>query len=277
MAPRFPAASVVERRLHALETQWPGPEHWQQRHFAAAERIYLALWQALAPVYAAALHAEVLDWPRSVAAQQAALHCLLETSHLRQAWRSYSASQAAGRHALAEPTDEAWHQALRDSAIPMREIPLYQGFLRVSCQQMVCLPESVWQSLHGPADAYRPQAVDAATVDRFAVRLARVFNRPAWAVMDGEPSGFPSEPVVWPVHAPGLTTPMSGHGMRDRQTQESSAGPTVHTQDLVAPEWRYEGFYGALRLVDASAMPWRLVVLAPLHFVRRLAPLTDKE
>lgn len=270
------AAQAVKPRLQALEAEMPGPALWQQRYFAAAERIYFALWQALAPVYAAALHAQVIGWPDTIAAQQAALHQLLEISPLRHAWRDYAANCAPGGGDDADW--QALEQRLRDSASPLREIPLYQGFMRVSCQQLVCLPEPEWLHLQQADGRYAPAAVDAGTVDQLACQVARVFNAPAWTVHADDDANGVREPVVWNTSLGGLTTPINSHGMRDRWEQEAGRGTVVQPPTgMVAPHWRYEGFYGQLRVVLADGAVWRVVVLAPLHCVRRLAFVSGQE
>lgn len=265
------AAQAVKPRLQALEAEMPGPALWQQRHFAAAERIYFALWQALAPVYAAALQAEVLDWPGTIATQQAALHQWLEISPLRQAWRDYAAACAPGGGADADHR-QVLEQRMRESAAPLREIPLYQGFMRVSCQQLVCLPEPVWQGLQQPGFPYAPAGVDVGTVERLALRVARVFNAPAWMASGGDADSAVREPVVWATSPAGLTAPMNSHGLRDRWEQDGRASTAAPPADaMVAPHWRYEGFYGLLRVALEDGATWRVAVLAPLHCVRRLA------
>ena len=168
-------------------------------------------------------------------------------------------------------------------------MPLYLSSIRASCQQLVCLPVDQWQVLHthsahantdadADADAdqttaqvYRPHTVHTPTVDRLAQRLALVFNAPPCvdvALLQENPGW--QEPVIWDTDAGTLTNPNSCHGMRDRWEHGWQGEVVPLPDDAVRPEWRYEGFYGQLRVTLEDSTPWLVTVLAPLHFVRHL-------
>lgn len=275
----------AESQLQAIEQEMPGAELWQQRHFAAAERIYLPLWSAMCSIYEKAFAAtdsadsilsavRTMRWPSSVEEHQLALGQLLQESQLRKAWRDYATSMVSPTNSPAQ--QEQLEQRVRDSAAPLREIPLYQGVMRISCQQLVCMPESIWQSLHEPNAGYTPAAVDMAIVDSIAQRIARVFNTPWWSSSGSHESVDEAEAIVWRTNAQGLTAPINSHGIRDRWDSESRGiGVKQSSTKIAFPHWRYEGFYGEFRLGLSHGEPWRVAVLAPLHFVRRLAIYTQ--
>ncbi|HRK37432.1 MAG TPA: hypothetical protein PK347_03515 [Burkholderiaceae bacterium] len=299
IAPLFPNMGSTAAHLQALEARFPDdadwhPGHakpWLQRYFVAAETLYLPIWSALAPVYAAALaqsvgpdHAplavQVEHWPATLAGQQQALHRLLHTSRLRQAWRAYM--QCFGAAQPDPAAKERAQQLARESSAPLREVPLHLSSIRASCQQLVCLPVDQWQALHtqsADADAdkattqvYRPHTVHTPTVDRLAQRVAQVFNAPPCVdvALLQETPGW-QEPVIWDTDAGTLTNPNSCHGMRDRWEHGWQGEVVPLPSDAVHPEWRYEGFYGQLRVTLEDGTPWLVTVLAPLHFVRHLA------
>lgn len=285
LAPLFPDVHDTEARLQAIEAALPGDEHWMLRHMRAVEGIYFPLWQAMAPAYVATLAAPfgadaanltvcVESWSATVAEQQQSLHFLLAQSRLRQSWRDYAHwfvddycktnDQAA--KAAAE-------QVFRQSSAPLREIPLYMGYMRLSCQQLVCLPLHEWQALHDEKQSFAPpQAVDTAVVERLATRVAQVFNSPPLVdvelLRDGQAW---DEPVVWTTNAGQLTGGMDCHGMRDRWEHGWRGEEQPLPPDAPAPHWRYEGFCGHLRVTLESGQEWVVSVLAPAHFVRRLA------
>lgn len=272
---------TVEAHLQAIDMEMPGSEFWQHRYFAAAERIYLPLWQAMGPIYLHALTAptaeetqipevQIVRWPGSIEDHQSALNQLLNASHLRRPWRDFS------EHYDADPKNSsdlvALEHNLRISAAALREIPIYQGDMRVSCQQMVCMPDSVWQAIHKLDATYLPAPIDCAVVDDLAQRVARIFNVPIGKSFTELISRELSDTVVWNTSPAGLTSPINSHGIRDRWESEwhcSAKQPEI--SELVAQHWRYEGFYGELEVVHSSGEPWRVAILAPLHFVRRLA------
>lgn len=288
LAPLFPDVSGTEARLQALQPIYPAEYQWQHRHFVAAQTICLPLWQALAPAYVATLAqtfgddatplaVRVVHWPETVAEHQQALHRLLAESRLRDGWHTYARWFDEVHCRLNDPRQkQAAEQAFRQTSVPLREIPLYQSFIRASCQQLVCLPVDQWHALHqrtpdSPSD-YCPQDVDAATVDRLATRMAQVFNSPPLvdvALLQDNPSWH--EPVVWPTNAGQLTGKIDCHGMHDR-CEHSWRGETEPLPpDAAYSEWRYEGFYGQLQVTLETGAEWLVTVLAPQHFVRRLA------
>ena len=188
LAPLFPDVSDTEARLQALQTLYPAEHQWQPRHFVAAQSIYRPLWQALAPAYvatlaqtfgddAAPLAVRVVHWPETVAEHQQALHRLMAESRLRDGWHAYARWFEEVHCHINDPLQkQAAERAFRQTSVPLREIPLYQSFIRASCQQLVCLPVDQWQALHqrtpNSPSGYRPQDVNAATVNR----LAQVLN-----------------------------------------------------------------------------------------------------
>lgn len=285
LAPLFPDVSDTEARLQAIERDLPEREDHRQRHFRAAEEIYFPLWQVLGPAYAATLatpfgsdaarlQVHVEDWPTTLEMQQSRLHGLLEQSRLRQAWRDYAGLlDLAYYRATNRAQQDADQAACRSSYKPLREVPLYMGLMRMACQQLVCLPKAQWQALSNPSLPYLPQQVDETTVERLATRVARVFNTPPLVNVDllKECGGWDG-PVVWTVSSDNLTQPMSGHGMRDCCEVEGWRGDTQPMPaDAVAPHWRYEGFYGQLRVTLENGDDWIVAVLAPIHFLRRLS------
>lgn len=291
LAPLFPDVSDTERRLQALAADFRDHtggggegEDWQRLHYLAAEAIYLPLWRALAPAYVAALstpcgddsehlQVEVETWPDTVEEHQQHLKALLEQSRLCQAWRDYARFFDAD-HASASDAEEqdAAEQRFRRSNAPLREIPLYQSSMRVSCQQLVCLPVAQWQALHDPSLQYEPASVDAQVVVQLATRIAQVFNAPPFVDADllRESCGW-SEPVVWAASPGQLTEPTNSHGIRDRCAHGWRGDFQPMADDAVAPHWRYEGFFGRLRVTRENGEDWTVAVLAPLHFVQRMA------
>lgn len=235
-------------------------------------------WLDMAPVYAAILGAEgnvqddglslsasIADWPDSFAAQQAALLRLLDTSPLRWAWRQLADWMCNNPDWPADKERTAALQAaFADSAKPLREIPLYQGYLRNSCQQIVCLPESQWQALFDPARDYRPQAVDEAIVQALALRIARVLNEPCRATDAATPPWC----EVWGTNPRSLVVARDMHGMTDRCFDEYLR--LIDHPPGQTPSWRFLGHYGHLRVDGAEGIggePWHVVILAPQHFL----------
>lgn len=289
MAPLFPDLQEAAVRLHALEHASPGNDDWEvmfARQFEAGEHILLPLWKHMGPVYAAALSAPfdgdpgslmtvVEDWPDTLEAQQKSLHQLLGESKLRQAWRGYcgwiSPQRAfytdGQRRVLAEIERE-----MRDANAPLREIPLYHAIYRSSCQQLVCMPVAMWNSLYAN-QPYEPQLIDQHTVDRLSRRVAQVFNAPP--VTDESLRTLPPswrEAIVWGQSAEGLTTHINSHGMCDRveDVEGRPAGVPVKPELTTFPQWRYVGFGGQIRVTLESGEDWYVTVLAPLHFLRHL-------
>lgn len=240
---------------------------------------HLIYWRQLAPLYAMALQdgaaaedrfviqAECLDWPDSFDAQQQALLRLLDTSRLRQAWRTYCDWQHTHPdwHTPAQQTQrEALDARCHAGNLPLREIPLYRGYIRCSCQQIVCLPEPQWQALFAPEDRYDPGNIDGEIVDCLAHRIARVFNEPA-----PEPgAAFHGWHEVWPASARGLTVSRDAHGISDRLFDQYLR-PIEHPADCM-PTWRFDGYYGLLKVTGVGEEPWYLAVLAPGHFLEHL-------
>lgn len=285
MSPSFPDVSKTAVMLRAPEYALAGDEHWQKKYFRAAEEIYFPLWQALAPVYAAALARSVgadrgklvtvvADWPSTLELQQQRLNSLLQEGKLRQAWRDYGMTYGED---FLRKNDHSQIKAARliyeDCKEPMREVPLYQEMFRTSCQQLVCMPVVNWQSLYEPSKTYDPQMIEPATVDRLATRIAHVFNAPPLVdVSLLRQSMSWNEPIVWDTNASALTKPINSHGMRDRWEADGWLGEIEQpSADIVAPQWRYEGFYGQVRVTLESGEDWYVTILAPMHFVRHLA------
>lgn len=289
IAPLFPDLREPAAQLMALENASPGNDDWNtmlDRHYKAGDRIYLPLWQALAPAYAAALAAPfdndpgvlktvVEDWPNTLKTQQKSLHQLLAESKLRQTWRGYCgwvASQRAfytdgQRRVLTEIERE-----MREANSPLREIPLYQQHFRTSCQQLICMPVNTWSCLYSN-EKYEPYQIDHRTVDRLSRRVAQVFNAPPVTEEVSWPEATSwREAIVWGQSAQGLTTPIECHGIRDRIEDEGGrpAGTPVKRELTTYPAWRYEGFCGQIRVTLESGEDWFVTVLAPLHFLRHL-------
>lgn len=285
IAPLFPDVSDTEARLQAIERALPDREAHRQRYFRAAEDIYFPLWQALGPAYAATLATpfgadttrllvRVEDWPTDLEAHQGRLQFLLEKSRLRQAWRGYARWLYEFYLRTNDGAQKDQAQAIcRSSYKPLREIPMYMGLMRVACQQLVCLPLAQWQALSDPSLPYLPEQVDENTVERLATRVARVFNAPPLVHVDLlKACGGWDDPVVWTVSSSNLTQPLSQHGMRDRCEEDGWRGDIrAMPTDAVAPHWRYEGFYGQLRVTLENGDEWIVAVLAPIHFLRWLS------
>ena len=64
---------------------------------------------------------------------------------------------------------------------------------------------------------------------------------------------------------------INSHGMHDLCEHGWQGQFKPLPADAVHPEWRYEGFYGLLRVTPEDGADWLVAVLAPLHFVCRLA------
>jgi hypothetical protein len=284
LAPLFPDVRSTETCLQAIEAAQPGDEHWMLRHMRAVEDIYFPLWQAMAPAYvatlaapfgadAASLRVSVKSWPATVAAQQQSLHFLLTQSRLRQSWRDYARWFVDDHCKTNDQAAKAAAEAVfRQSSAPLREIPLYMGYMRVACQQLVCLPLHEWQALHDGKQTFTPQAVDSAVVERLATRVAEVFNSPPLVDVELLRDAKPwDEPVVWTTNAGQLTGEMDCHGMRDRCEHGWRGEEVPQPPDAPAPHWRYEGFCGHLCVTLENGHEWIVAVLAPVHFLRRLA------
>ena len=244
----------------------------------------LPYWQRLTPAYQQALslpfgddttplETHIEDWPESFDAQQKTLYQLFCTSKLRQSWRNYcqwTQTQPfpytdSQRSVLAELERE-----LEAGNAPIKEIPLYQWILRVSCQQVICMPVSAWESMHNHEGRYEPSQIDTATVERLATRIAQVFNAPPLVPLDflqETPSW--SEAIVWNNGQRLLTCRINSHGMHDRL--EDEYGRRQENADKLAfPEWRFEGFCGQIRVTLEDGVPWSVAVLAPSHFIRHM-------
>ena len=117
--------------------------------------------------------------------------------------------------------------------LPIVEIPLYQGYIRSSAHQLVCLPEAQWLAL--PAQnpvPYAPESIDRVTMLRIAHRIARVFNGPPIAAAGASAQGavlaleqvlarLECMPTVWSCYPATLTRAgASCHGMVDRLENE---------------------------------------------------------
>lgn len=278
--PLFPRP---ESALPPLDLRLDGASYvaaWQARSADAL----LPYWQRLAWVYGLALAmpdaddagwlaVEIEDWPADMAAQQATLQALLADGPLRAAMRRTQAGldTLAGDGDAGQAQQAALYEAERTAARPLAEIPLYAGYLRVSCQQLLCLPHADDRALADPQLPYAPEAVDTDTVARLARRIARLFNAPpvqAPADLALVPSR--AAPIVWPTSLAGLCERRASHGMADRWCDDQ--GRIRPPSDL--PAWRFDGFCGRLRVTLENGENWVLTVLAPGHFVSTLSSLT---
>lgn len=268
-----------EKSLPPLPISLNGPDYiaaWQAR----CADVLLPYWQRLAWVYGLALAmpegddahwlpVAIDDWPNDMPAQQQALQALLADGPLRAAHRCTQDELAApqGRTGDAVARLDALYAAERAAARPLAEIPLYAGYLRLSCQQLVCLPQTAQQALADPRVPYAPEAVDSAVVERLARRIARVFNAPPLqAPADLAQTPCRETPIVWRTSLAGLCERRNSHGMADRWCDE--AGQLRPPADL--PEWRFDGFCGRLRVTLENGENWVVTVLAPGHFVAAL-------
>ena len=243
---------------------------------------YLPYWQQLAPAYVAALsepHADdpgrfevvVEDWPETFEAQQTSLYQLLESSKLRQAWRSQAVWQIAQRTYMTDGQRQVLaelEREHREGSTPLTEIPLYHGFIRASCQQLICLPLADWAAMYSDNARYEPGKVDKTVVSRLAHRVARLFNAPPQS--PEQLAQVPSQHghIVWNSSLGGLTSAIDCHGMRDRLFDDYGR-PIEHDPEQV-PGWRFDGFCGQLRVTLEDGSPWYVTVLAPAHFVGNL-------
>ncbi len=253
------------------------------------ETLLLPFWQGMGPVYAAiladngsdglALACTIEDWPESFDAQQHALVRLIDESKLRLAWRSL-AQQMPHFTDGQQTVSAALEKELSDSACPMHEIPFYSQALRISCQQVICMPVSQWDAMFSQSACYEPASVDRVVVKKLATRIARVLNAPfdppykppeygndpdhPWAGrFSGTPEHTaPEQPVVCEANPRSLTTE---HCIEDRLFDEYLR-PIEHKPDQI-PSWRFDGFYGQLRVTGIGDEPWYVTVLAPAHFV----------
>lgn len=274
--PLFPRP---ESALPPLDLRLDGASYvaaWQARSADAL----LPYWQRLAWVYGLALAmpdgddahwlpVAIDDWPNDMPGQQQALQALLADGPLRAAQRRTQDELATlqGHTGDAAARLDALYAAERAAARPLAEIPLYAGYLRLSCQQLVCLPQTAQQALADPRLPYAPEAVDAAVVERLARRIARVFNAPPLqAPADLAQTPCRETPIVWRTSLAGLCERRNSHGMADRWCDE--AGQLRPPADL--PEWRFDGFCGRLRVTLENGENWVVTVLAPGHFVAAL-------
>lgn len=247
------------------------------------EQAILPYWVSLAPAYKAtlaipfgqdtsALMVEIEHWPADFHAQQADLYKLMHVSQLRESWRNLC--QWTDKQSYPYSDDQR-AQLLKlehdfsNGNRTIKEIPLYQGFIRASCQQLICMPTSTWEAMMNDG-CYEPGNVDTDTVERLATRVAQVFNTPPLAplsLMTDSPSWL--DPVVWASGQRQLTAAINQHGMRDR-LEDEYGHLRESTSNHLFPEWRFDGFYGRLRVVLENGDEWTSIVLAPRHFVRRL-------
>lgn len=261
-------------------------ESWVEYEAARRDQyvnVMLPYWQKLVPVYAAALaypfgddtgqmQISVEVCPADMDAQQNSLLRLFEESKLRMAWRSlaewYVTQQAyytdGQRKALAELKREH-----HEGSNPLAEIPLYQSYLRASCHQLICMPVSQWDAMFSQTAKYEPGQIDAKTIKRLALRIARVFNTPPLADVEflaQSPSWC--DPTVWRVSEGSLTESKSCHGMDDRLFDEYGRPHYPDTEDK--PSWRFDGFCAQIRVILEDGTPWYVTVLAPAHFVHHV-------
>jgi hypothetical protein len=150
------------------------------------------------------------------------------------------------------------------------EIPFYQGWMRASCQQVICMPVATWETMYRNDSRYEPTQIDRTTAKRLTTRLAQVFNTSPWALMEflhDSPSW--SEAIVWRNSQRGLTCSIDMHGMTDRL--EDEYGQCKDDADkMECPDWRYKGFGGQIRVTLEDGTPWYVTILAPTHFIRCL-------
>lgn len=264
---------------------WPLFPHFTPPASAEANtgNSLLDYWRQLAPVYVAALRepdaegeapssVSIEDWPTDISGQQAALTALLTDSKLCAPWREqqrgYARWTKLGTEDGAE-RDDRLEQAHVTGSRPLAEIPVYEDWIRCSCQQLVCLPESQWQALFDADAHYDPAEVCADTVNRLATRIARAFNFPPQAPSDVCFRAADS-PVVWDTSLRGLTCRIDNHGMGDRLAH------ALHGDTSTGDEPRYSGFYGRLRVTLPDGDIWTVVVLGPRHFVVALQRLRQR-
>ncbi len=281
LAPYFPRPDREVPRLPPFSSDdWPAFEAARKTQIDEA---LLPYWQRLAPAYVAALSTPfgadqealsvaVEDWPHDFARQQTALYQLLEVSKLRMAWRSQARWQREqqpfftdGMRRVAEELEREHQECSR----PLAEIPLYQGFMRVSCQQLLCLPLAQHEAMFSASARYEPVEVDEATVTRLAHRIARLFNAPplqSAELLNDAPSRH--ESIIWRTSQRGLTESMNSHGLYDRIFDEYGR-PKEHLPGQI-PGWRFDGFCGQLRVHLENGESWYVTVLGPSHFVASL-------
>ena len=287
LAPVFPHPGAAPRPNLQIEEDWTEREA-QRRQWM--ETIYLPYWQRLAPAYAAALaepwgqdsgrlKVVVEDWPEDFDSQQQALTQLLVTSKLRQSWRSQAQWRLAQRTLYTDGmrrVSAALEQEHHECARPLAEIPLYWGFIRATCQQLICLPVAQHQAMHNNNARYDPATVDEATASRLAHRVARLFNAPPTLPPDDwayTPSRDGS--IIWATSPGSLTSDgPSNHGMTDRLLDDyGRPRPATYHGEGNTPTWRFDGFCGQLRVTLESGEDWYVTVLAPSHFVGALLRL----
>ena len=288
LAPVFPYPDAVPRQNLQIEEDWAKREA-QRRQWM--ETICLPYWQRLAPAYAAALaepwgqdsgrlKVVVEDWPEDFDSQQQALTQLLVTSKLCQSWRSFAQWQLAQRTYFTDGmrrVSDALQQEHRECARPLAEIPLYWGFIRASCQQLICLPVAQQQALYDDNARYDPATVDEATASRLAHRVARLFNAPP-TLPSSEWAQTPSRngSIIWATSPGNLTGSIDSHGMTDRLLDDyGRPHPTNYHGEGNTPTWRFDGFCGQLRVTLESGEDWYVTVLAPSHFVGWLLRLPE--
>lgn len=286
-APLFPS-----RQPRANRPEFHHIDVWAE--FEAARLRYineslLPCWHGLAPVYAESLAwsddehdttrlaVEVSDWPITWEDQQNSLQQLMDGSKLRQAWRSHTQWVLAQRHRYS-PGQSRVHAELEredlEAGTPMAEIPLYNGFMRVSSQQVICMPVAQWDALYDDSAVYAPDTIDVKTVRRLQRRLARVFNTPPLALSERFlQSPACGEPIIWPCSAGRLTTHIDGHGMTDRFSDDYGRPREGLTDHM--PSWRYDGFCGQLSVVLEGGSRWYVTILAPTHFIGALLHYED--
>lgn len=243
---------------------------------------YLPYWQQLSPAYVAALagphtddpfllEVSVEDWPETFEAQQTSLYQLLEISKLRQAWRSQANWQIKQRPYMTDGQRfvlTELEREHREGSTPLAEIPLYDGFIRNSGQQLICLPLAEWSAMYSDSASYEPGKVDKTVVSRLAHRIARVFNAPPQS--PEQLAQVPSQHgnIVWNCSLCGLTGSIDSHGMSDRLFDDY--GRPIERDPEMVPTWRFDGFCGQLRVTLEDGSQWYVTVLAPAHFIGNL-------
>lgn len=278
--PLFPRHEGEKPKLPSDYEGWVEFEATRRDQYVNA---MLPYWQKLVPVFATALaypfgddtgrlQTSVEFCPADMDAQQNALLRLFEQSKLRMAWRSlaqwyvtpkgyYTDGQ---RKALAE-----LERAHREGSNPLAEIPMYQSFMRVSCHQLICMPVAQWEAMFSQTAQYEPGQIDAKTIQRLAVRVARVFNTPPLADIEFLAQSYSwGDPTVWRVSEGSLTEGKSCHGMADRHFDEYGRPRSPDANDKRT--WRFDGFCAQIRVILEDGTPWYVAVLAPAHFLHHL-------
>jgi len=290
-----PAPAITELKPNEMGDWFK----WEQRRYQSLETVLFPFWQGMQALYVAilsdnernkndglTLSATVEDWPESFEAQQHALISLLDKSKLRQSWRSFAHWQTEQMSPITEAqmaVNAALIKEHADNARPMREIPLYSDYLRIACQQVICMPVRQWDAMFLEDVYYKPTIIDESIVEKLATRVARALNDPflpkpqpcainpmlPWA--GGRFSKAPERLIVWNSNPGALVGGTNNHGMNDRLFDDYLR-PIEHDPEHI-PTWRFDGFCGQLLITGIGDEPWYVTVLAPDHFVGALVQI----